>query len=114
MCSINLVLFRSGTNKHFLTSSLSHSCLFILIVVFLIIKADYKKNVKHRGMSMIDKLSQECVPIPPQYASRIRWEVSAVLITFQDNIRVKALPPGWPVFYFLYRKFERPPDLQPL
>ena len=96
MCSINLVLFRSGTNKHFLTSSLSHSCLFILIVVFLIIKADYKKNVKHRGMSMIDKLSQECVPIPPQYASRIRWEVSAVLITFQDNIRVKAgpLPPG--------------------
>ena len=55
-----------------------------------------KKNVQHRGMSLIDKLSQECVPIPPQYAGRIRWEVSAVLITFQDNIRVKAgpLPPG--------------------
>ena len=54
-----------------------------------------KKNVQHRGMSLIDKLSQECVPIPPQYASRIRWEeweVSAVLITVQDNIRVKAGP----------------------
>ena len=44
MCSFNLVLFRSGTNKHFLTSSLSHSCLFILIVVFLIIKADYEEK----------------------------------------------------------------------